>query len=82
MKDKLSWFISIVYVLLFMAVFGGLFYLMGWYRYDDPKVLDAFNDLRHALDEDRENHRMTEMKKIKRESIQSDDKSDGEGDGN
>lgn len=63
-----------------MLVFGGLFYLLGWYRYDNPKVIEAFNDLRQALDENRENHenhRMTEMKNMKRESVLSEDKSEG-----
>jgi hypothetical protein len=81
MKDKLGWFISIFYVLLFMAFWGGIFYLIGWYRYDNPKVLQAFNDLREALDENqeqRENDRMSEMKPMKRDTIQSDDKSEGE----
>jgi len=65
-----------------MSFFGGIFYLLGWYRYDNPKVLPAFNDLREALDENLENReaeRMTMMKPIKRDTILSDDKSEGEG---
>ena len=73
----MGWFISIFYVALFMLVFGGLFYLLGWYRYDNPRVIEAFNELRHAMEENRENHRMTEMKNMKRESVRSDDKSEG-----